>query len=390
MSPTDDHLTDAGLKQFRAGELPAAELDKAEAHLNRCDGCLERLEELKRQEAGSFGPGEQSPEPGPAAAAQAPEGPPPLDIPGYEVLGELGRGGMGVVYKARQLRPDRVVALKMIRSGDLASPQEVARFRREAEAVARLQHPHVVQVYEVSEYRGRSFFSMEFVDGGSLDEKLRGTPQPVREAAQLVETLARTIHYAHQRGIVHRDLKPANVLLTPGGVPKIADFGLAKRLEGGETRLTPTRAILGTPEYMAPEQASQLTSPPAQVPGRGAHAPGVVEAAGKAREIGPAADVYALGVILYELLTGRPPFRADTPVDTLLQVLSEEPVRPRRLVPKVPRDLETICLKCLEKDARRRYAAAQELADDLKAFLEGGADQGAAADDGRTGRALGA
>jgi WD40 repeat protein/tetratricopeptide (TPR) repeat protein len=267
-------------------------------------------------------------------------------IPGYEVLGELGRGGMGVVYRARQVKLNRLVALKMILSGAHAGPQELARFRSEAEAVARLQHPNIVQVYEVGEHQGLPFFSLEFCPGGSLDKKLAGTPMPPQQAAALVQVLARAMHAAHQRRVVHRDLKPANVLLADDGTPKVTDFGLAKKLdEAGQTH---SGAVMGTPSYMAPEQA-----------------------AGKIQEVGPAADEYALGALLYECLTGRPPFKAATAVDTLMQVVHQEPVPPRQLNPAVPRDLETVCLKCLEKDRGRRYGTAQELADELGRFLAG-------------------
>ncbi len=276
--------------------------------------------------------------------------PAPPAVPGYQLLGVLGRGGMGVVYKARQLSLGRLVALKMMRDGALAGPAELARFRAEAAAVARLQHPHVVQVYEVGEHAGRPFFSLELVGGGSLAERLRGTPQPPRRAAELVQTLARAVHHAHQRGIVHRDLKPGNVLLTDDGTPKVSDFGLAKHMDGTADR-TATGAVLGTPGYMAPEQAWGKS---------------------KIRIIGPAADVYALGAILYELLTGRPPFQGETPVDTLQQVIGQDPVPPSRLQPTVPRDLETVCLKCLRKEPGRRYTSAADLADDLGRWLAGG------------------
>jgi WD40 repeat protein len=284
-------------------------------------------------------------------------------VSGYEVLGELGRGGMGVVYQARHARLGRVVALKMLLGGAFAGPQERERFRREAEAAARLQHPHIVQVFEVGEEKGCPFLALEYVDGGSLDQKLQGTPLPAPEAARLAEALARAVHYAHQRSIIHRDLKPSNILLacSPGAlaersaaasrlheaVPKIADFGLAKQLDAA-TLNTQSGAVLGTPDFMAPEQA--------------AGAPGAV---------GPAADVYALGAILYYLLTGRPPFLAATPLDTLLRVRSEEPVAPSVLQPTVPRDLDTVCLKCLQKSPDRRYDSAAQLADDLGRFLAG-------------------
>ena len=266
----------------------------------------------------------------------------------HEILGLIGRGGMGVVYQARQLDLDRTVALKMLLAGAHAGPEDLARFQREASAIAQLKHPNIVQIYEVGTQGGSPYFSLEFVEGGSLAQKIKGTPQPAREAAQLVETLARAVHAAHQCGIIHRDLNPANVLLTGDGVPKITDFGLAKRLDA-EVHQTQSGAILGTPSYMSPEQAS-----------------------GKSKEIGPSVDVYALGATLYELLTGRPPFRAETPLDTVLQVLSEEPVvPPRRLLAKIPRDLEIICLHCLRKEPLRRYASALDLADDLRSFREG-------------------
>ncbi|MCI0465295.1 MAG: serine/threonine-protein kinase, partial [Gemmataceae bacterium] len=295
-------------------------------------------------------------------------------VPGYEVLGELGRGGMGVVYLAWQQRLRRVVALKVIKAAEYASEPERVRFRTEAEALARLQHPHLVQIYEYGEHAGRPYFVLEYVDGWNLDQHLAGKPQPVGAAAELVETLARAVHHAHQRGVVHRDLKPANILLQraesgeqraesqmthpESGLAlcsplsalclKITDFGLAKLLVGGAVRQTRTGDILGTPSYMAPEQAE-----------------------GKGREVGPAADVYALGAILYEVLTGRPPFEGATAADTVQQVLHQEPVPLSRLQPKVPRDLETVCLKCLEKDPQRRYASAAALADDLGRFRDG-------------------
>jgi WD40 repeat protein len=271
----------------------------------------------------------------------------PREVLGYELLGLLGRGGMGVVYQARQLKLGRLVALKMILPGAGVDPSELARFRTEAEAIARLQHPHIVQVFEVGECHGLPFFSLEFCAGGSLDKKLAGTPLPAGAAAELVESLAGAVAAAHRAKVIHRDLKPANVLLTADGTPKITDFGLARKLdvEEGHTR---TGAIMGTPSYMAPEQAG-----------------------GRSKEVGPAADVYALGAILYECLTGRPPFQAATPLDTLLLVVGEEPVPPRRLNPKVPRDLETVCLKCLRKEPRRRYATAAAMAKDLRRFQEG-------------------
>jgi tetratricopeptide (TPR) repeat protein len=308
-------------------------------------------------------PPQASAESTPGAAAGKPGLP---VVPGYELLELLGRGGMGVVYKARQTALKRLVALKMIPSADFASPQELTRFRAEAEAIARLRHPNIVQVHEVGEERGCPFFSLEFMEGGSLDRLVRGTPQPPRPAAGLVAVLARAMHVAHQSGVVHRDLKPANVLLSfsrdpegsaaealPSGsrlnecVPKIADFGLAKYLDSDRGQ-THSGAVIGTPSYMAPEQA-----------------------AGRVKEVGPAADVYSLAAILYELLTGRPPFKGATSQDTIEQVCTQEPVPVRQLQPSVPRDLETVCLEGLRKDPRQRYASAQDLAGDLQRWLDG-------------------
>jgi hypothetical protein len=336
------------LRERGAGrEVPPAELTRGRpdlaAELERRIGMVQRLNDLARTM------GETLP---PSATLLPPPGPAPARSPqGYDILGELGRGGMGVVYRARQVALNRVVALKMILSGPHAGEAELARFKTEAEAIARLQHPNIVQIHEVGEHDGRPFFSLEFCDGGSLEAKLGATPLPPKEAAALVETLARAMHAAHQKGVVHRDLKPANVLLAEGGVPKITDFGLAKKLDRdadpAAAGATQTGSVMGTPSYMAPEQAE-----------------------GK-KDVGPLADVYALGAILYECLTGRPPFRAAAPLDTLIQVVSDEPVPPRTLNPQVPRDLETVCLKCLQKDPARRYSSAAGLADDLRRFLQG-------------------
>jgi tRNA A-37 threonylcarbamoyl transferase component Bud32 len=254
---------------------------------------------------------------------------------------------MGVVYKARTLRLNRPVALKMILAGAHAGREAAARFLTEAETVARLQHPNIVQIFHIDEHGGHPYFEMEFVGGGSLADRLDGTPRPPGDAARLVETLARAMAKAHRQGIIHRDLKPGNILLTPVGVPKVADFGLAKLLTV-ESGLTRTDSVLGSPSYMAPEQAE-----------------------GKTREVGPAADLYALGAILYEMLTGRPPFRGATVLDTLQQVKTAEPVPPSRLVPGLPRDVETIAVKCLAKDPAKRYESATALAEDLRRFQAG-------------------
>lgn len=281
-------------------------------------------------------------------------------LPGYDLVRELGRGGMGVVYLARHRELKRLVALKMILTGFQSSRETKQRFQREAEAVARLQHPGIVQIHDVGEHAGRPYFALEYVEGSNLAIQLDGKPIAARQAAGLLEILAQTIHYAHQRGIVHRDLTPRNILLarstsSPGFRlseaetdrfdPKITDFGLAKKLDTDNSQ-TQTGVIVGTPSYMSPEQAH-----------------------GRPHEIGPATDVHALGAILYELLTGRPPFLAATQLETVRQVIDCDPVAPTHLQPRIPRDVETICLKCLAKDPRKRYASALELADDLHRFL---------------------
>jgi eukaryotic-like serine/threonine-protein kinase len=268
-------------------------------------------------------------------------------VPGYEINGELGRGGMGVVYEARHVRLNRLCALKMILAGAHADPEHVARFLTEAEAIARLEHPHIVQIRQIGEAEGLPYFELEYLAGGSLDRQLDGTPWPAARAARLAEQVAMGIAEAHRQGIVHRDLKPSNVLLGAEGTPKVGDFGLAKML-GSESGLTRTESVMGSPSYMAPEQAQ-----------------------GRAKEAGPAVDIYAVGAILYELLTGRPPFRGTTALETLQQVKAIEPVRPSRLVPALPHDVETICLKCLQKEPGKRYAAAQALAEDLRRFQNG-------------------
>ena len=265
----------------------------------------------------------------------------------YELIRELARGGMGVVYEARQVSLNRVVAIKMILSAHLASEADVRRFYVEAKAAANLDHPNIVPIYEIGEHEGQHYFSMKLIKGGNLADRIGDFTGDPEAAARLMATVARAVDLAHRKGIVHRDLKPANILVDEAGQPHVSDFGLAKDMGSGDG-LTKSGAIMGTPSYMSPEQAEAT---------RGV--------------IGPATDVYALGAILYELLTGRPPFRADTPLDTLIQVVESQPVHPRSLNTKVPRDLETICLKCLEKTPSKRFRSAQELADELERFLAG-------------------
>jgi tRNA A-37 threonylcarbamoyl transferase component Bud32 len=344
MPPTADQLPDdpegfavldAYLEELHAGRQP----DRGRVLRERPElaGVLDWLESLDRLGA----------EPASLPAAAPPEGgPSPADFGNYELLGELGRGGMGVVYKARQKDLDRTVALKMILGSHLASEEQVRRFQAEARVAGRLSHPHVVQVYEAGAVHGQPYFAMQYVEGRGLDQVLAAGPLPPEDAVRLLAAVARAVAYLHAEGLIHRDLKPSNVLLDGAGRPYLTDFGLARFLER-ESSLTPSGAIVGTPSYMAPEQA----------------------AGGK--EVGPRSDVYGLGAILYELLTGRPPFREATPLDTLVQVLEGEPTLPRRLNPRLPRELELICLKCLDKAPERRYPSASALADDLQRFLQG-------------------
>jgi len=365
------------LDAFANGELEPHKQEAVAEHLCGCASCESSLQALRGEEtalhrlrlqpdpmflldATQWEPlaararGIPAEHPGTATVTDAgsrkhtAEGPPlPIIFGGYVLLERLGRGGMGIVYKARQEALKRMVALKMVRAGVYASPEERTRFRREGEVVARVQHANVVQIYEFSEHEGQLYFSMELLHGGTLESKVHDRPLPEREAAQLVRTLALAVHAAHQQGVVHRDLKPANVLFAADNTVKITDFGLAKVLDadGSDTR---SDAILGTPAYMAPEQAR-----------------------GEIRTVGPAADVYALGAILYETLTGRPPFRAETRYQTLELVRTGEPAAPSGLRRGLSRDLEAICLKCLEKGQAQRYGSAGALADDLDRWLRG-------------------
>ncbi len=290
---------------------------------------------------------QQTPSSGGAAARDA-AGPLPLARLGeYEILREIARGGMGVVYQARHIRLNRLVALKMIRGGEFADDDDRQRFDTEASAIAQLQHPNIVALYDVGMHDGQPYLAMEFIDGVSLSQRVALGPIASRRAAGYLEEMARAVHFAHGRGILHRDLKPANVLIDEQGNPKLTDFGLAKWMGVGSSGQTRTGAVLGTPSYMSPEQAA----------GR--------------KDLGPASDVYSLGAILYELLTGHPPFQGETPIATLNQVAQKDPLPPRLVNPSVEREVETICLKCLEKDPRRRYGSAADLADDLRRYLDG-------------------
>ncbi len=338
----------------RADELPHADTDPKTAY--RLDGksTIDGDCSATDPSAGKTGAPDETTnpeEPGsPGFAVRASAGEAGSRLPriaSYDLLDVLGEGGMGVVYRARQRGLNRLVAVKMIRGAGRGRPGLLARIRIEAEAVARLHHPNIIQIFEIGEADGEPFVSLELLEGGSLEDRLAGTPQPGRDSALLLITLARAVQVAHDAGIVHRDLKPSNVLFTGDGTPKITDFGLAKRLES-DSRQTESGQIMGSPSYMAPEQAR-----------------------GHNRDVGSAADVYALGAILYEMLTGRPPFKGETPVETVRQVVEDEVVPPSRLVPRVARDLETICLQCLHKEPSRRYLSSRSLAEDLQNYLTG-------------------
>jgi serine/threonine-protein kinase len=340
--------------EHRTRQLVEEALDSDRTPDEVCRDCPELLDAVRSQwervraveaQMDALFPGPDDPPPDDAAFLDEETGLPRVE--GYDVEAVLGRGGMGVVYRARHRKLNRPVALKMILAGAYASPPNRARFQREAVAVAALRHPNIVQVYDSGEAGGRPYFTMELVEGGTLADRLAGTPLPTRAAAELVAALAGAVELAHANGVVHRDLKPANVLLTADGTAKVTDFGLARYTEGGpELTLSGTR--VGTPSYMAPEQAL-----------------------GRSRAIGPATDVYALGAILYELLTGRPPFKGESAAETERQVLAEDPVPPSRLNAQAPRDLETICLTCLHKEPRRRYLSAAALRSDLQRFVDG-------------------
>ncbi len=352
-------------RAFTAQLLDEVEDPAIVAHVETCGSCQSRLEALVADDAGTLAMEEQLdssrgrrssrhektitfdpylfPTPDHAANGAAAEVPLP-DVPGYEILCRLGRGGMGVVYKARHLKLNRIVALKMILAGEHAGEDKLARFHVEAEAVARLRHPNIVEIYDIGLANGMPYFALEYLSGGSLKQLFEQGPLPPRVSAELLATLAQAIHTAHLAGIIHRDLNPTNVLLAEDGTAKVTDFGVAKRLEApGQTKVG---QIIGTPAYMAPEQAK-----------------------GESESVGPVSDVYALGAILYEALTGQPPFQGETVMQILRKVQNDEPVPPRQRTARVPTDLETVCLKALRKDAKDRYATAQEFADELDRFL---------------------
>lgn len=338
-------LLEAYVEQLQQGLAPDRQgLLQAHPELASALNCVEALEGLlppASAQAAAGQPHDRLP------TALSSEGDSPGEIGDFELLAELGRGGMGVVFKARQKSLDRLVAIKIILGNQLASPEQLRRFAVEARAAAQVQHPHVVSIFETGRANGQPYLAMRYVDGVDLATLLAGGRLDREQAVRLLMTIARAVEHMHAHGIVHRDLKPSNILIDAAGQPYVTDFGLAK-LIGADGESTATGLIAGTPSYMSPEQA-----------------------AGKLGRVGPATDVYALGAILYTLLTGGPPFRADSPLDTIVQVVEREPVRPRAIDRRIPRSLELICLKCLEKNPARRYASAAELADDLERFCKG-------------------
>jgi len=344
--PEDEHLArllDDYLEQLQAGKRPDREaLLAAHPELTSAVECLEALEQMATPATQQFTPGGSHPE-FPSSVTIL-----PCDFGCYELLSEIGRGGMGVVYKARQKSLDRMVAVKMILASHLASAEHVHRFQVEAKAAARLRHPNIVHIHEVGQVHGQHYFAMEYIEGKSLAERAARERIDPLAAVRLVAQVARAVAHLHREGIVHRDLKPSNILLDAEERPYVTDFGLAKVFANGDA--TATGVIAGTPSYMAPEQA-----------------------AGHGAEVGPASDIYSLGAILYELLTGQPVFREETPLDTLMKVLASEPVAPRRRNPKIPRRLELIVLKALARRPEDRYRSADDLADDLERFLRGDA-----------------
>ncbi len=333
-------LLDDYLAQLQSGQRPdRIALLREHPELKSALDCLDALEVLAPPSGGSCPPQEEAAG-GDAAVL-------PRDFGPYELVREVGRGGMGVVYEAKQKGLDRSVAVKMILAGHLASPEIVRRFQAEAKAAARLRHSNIVHIHDVGRLGGQDFFVMEYIEGRSLEKLIAGGPVEPATALRLIATVARAVEHLHQQGVLHRDLKPSNILLDAEGQPFVTDFGLAK-VFSPDSETTATGIIAGTPSYMAPEQAS-----------------------GRRAGLGPATDVYSLGAILYELLTGVPPFRGETALDTLLEVLGSDPAMPRKLNPRIPRGLELICLKCLSKDPAGRYASAGALADDLDRFARG-------------------
>jgi len=345
-SPKDQetlNLLDEYLIRLQAGEAPDRDaLLREHPELTSALDCLEALEDFAPPPSAKTGGSKDD-----TLDAIVSMGSLPRAFGQYELLCEIGRGGMGVVYKARQTSLDRMVAIKMILSSHLASPDHVRRFHEEAKAAARLRHPHIVPIHEVGQLHGQDYFVMEYVEGESLAQRIDKSELDVETSVRLVAAIARAVDHLHQQKIIHRDLKPSNILLDNEGLPYVTDFGLAKVFVPG-SEVTATGVITGTPSYMAPEQAS-----------------------GRGSAVGPAVDIYSLGAILYELLTGRPPFREENPLDTLMEVLSREPTLPRKLNPRIPRELELICIKCLSKSPQERYSSAGTLADDLEHFARG-------------------